>query len=1112
MSDERNATGNDPLGERHSARGEPPRTEEGLTDWTIPVIPSVRVDPEDWTWAREREVEAAPDITPDEVAVVLLVHQAAAWLPRTLAALRRSDERAGVQVAVDLGCDDGSSELLDDAVGEGLLEDVIRAEATTTPGQAVEQVVEGLPDGITHLWILHDDVEVRPDSLRNLLREASRRPHADVLFPTLLKPSRRNYPEFIDEQGQSVSSAGGRVLPVVDQGDIDQQQADPAPVLGGSTAGMLVRLEAWRALGGFEPALPLFRDGVDFGWRANEAGMVVRTAPTCTVHHRQAGRGWQRESTLAPRPDTADRLAGMRMVAARTGHPTRTSLVLLLSAMWRALVLLLGKAPSRAADEWRAGWSLWRTRSTTREMSNRLEEFHSHCDPDDIDNTRRLLPTRRRVWARMVDRYAGDLSDRMHPWRDEDHTTIDDLTGDDFAAREHRRVVNPYTVMLGVMLVCGLVAGRGLYGPGRVTSTWLAPAPRHLADAWGRWLTASPGLPGSNSPWLSLPALGSVLAIGEPEVMVRICLVLLPLLAAMSAHRLLHHVTGLGLTTVLLSSLWGLVPVVGGGLARGSVTALVLSVALPHLTLHVWRLLSPSTIDVPELRGAGVGSRQVGGLSSAGGLALWSAVVVQVVPAMWVVDLVVALLLLVSPPRRPALGAVVALGPLVVISPWIPRLVAEPARLVTCAEPLLMPDPGTRSGWWLLLGGAVVPGTAPLPFLLVVMVPLWIATLWAVWRLIVDRGASVGSLSGHPRARVLVLGLCHLGCLALAGVAAARMVPLWGVMVHPSIEAWQLLGIGFLVVLVAAARQSALLGRAEVDAWGDRGTRTLGEILVAVGNRWLPTVLAVSVLAGTVWWIVGGARGPLHTTSADRPAYVRAVEDSARRTRTLMVTVHGRDVAWNLVDSTVPTWGTGERPPVSSDPRIADTARDLALSVATGAVPDDLASRLAALGVAHVWLRGADGDVVSQVGDASGLTSAHTDPTTTVWTVDGRPSRARLSAAGGESPVNGSVRRSGTLTILEPRDDRWRVEVGGTRLEATGHPEVGESFAVGSARGSLNWSMPTQGWACAVELGGILVLLVLAGPQAVRRVHTSPRRSVAAGGRGRRARRRQEDS
>ena len=361
---------------------------------------------------------------------------------------------------------------------------------------------------------------------------------------------------------------------------------------------------------------------------------------------------------------------------------------------------------------------------------------------------------------------------------------------------------------------------------------------------------------------------------------------------------------------------------------------------------------------------------------------------------------------------------------------------------------------------------------------------------------------------------MLALILVYLVCLILAGVGSRVLVDVWGVQVHPAIEPWQLVGVGVLLVLIAAARQSALLKRAEADHHPADESPTLGELLVGIGNRWLPWVMAVSVAAGGVWWLVGGARGPMSTTDEMRPAYVTAVEGSPRQTRTLMVNVHGSDARWNLVDAENPSWGSGERPAISSDSRIANSTADLALAVATGAVPDDLASRLSSLGIGHLWLSGAGSDVVAQVGNAAGLTAANTDLTTTVWTVDGQPSRAVLGAAGGDQkPVSGKVTTSGTLTILEPRDDRWKVEVGGTELQPTAQHEIGESYRVGSARGDVTWSMPTQGWACAIEVVATLALLLLAGPQAAQRNRAvAPRRSVPTRGRKARRNRRQEES
>ncbi|MCQ8210666.1 hypothetical protein NPS74_23585, partial [Cutibacterium acnes subsp. acnes] len=82
------------------------------------------------------------------VAAILLVHQAAGWLPRALNALRRSGERAAVQIAVDLGSTDGSSDLLMAAVDEGLLDECVTASADTTPGEGINLAIDRLTDGV----------------------------------------------------------------------------------------------------------------------------------------------------------------------------------------------------------------------------------------------------------------------------------------------------------------------------------------------------------------------------------------------------------------------------------------------------------------------------------------------------------------------------------------------------------------------------------------------------------------------------------------------------------------------------------------------------------------------------------------------------------------------------------------------------------------------------------------------------------------------------------------------------------------------------------------------------------------------------------------------------
>jgi GT2 family glycosyltransferase len=71
---------------------------------------------------------------------------------------------------------------------------------------------------------------------------------------------------------------GGRRETGLEPGELDHGQHDGranSDVLAVSTAGMLVRRDVWDQLGGLDRELPLFRDDLDFGWRANLAGHRV---------------------------------------------------------------------------------------------------------------------------------------------------------------------------------------------------------------------------------------------------------------------------------------------------------------------------------------------------------------------------------------------------------------------------------------------------------------------------------------------------------------------------------------------------------------------------------------------------------------------------------------------------------------------------------------------------------------------------------------------------------------------------------------------------------------------------------------------------------------------
>ena len=84
---------------------------------------------------------------------------------------------------------------------------------------------------------------------------------------------------------------------------------------------MLVRRDVWDELGGFDPALPLFRDDLDFGWRANLAGHRVVICSRAVVHHAQAAASGQRRIACGtPQRRRLDRQGALWAMLANSGR------------------------------------------------------------------------------------------------------------------------------------------------------------------------------------------------------------------------------------------------------------------------------------------------------------------------------------------------------------------------------------------------------------------------------------------------------------------------------------------------------------------------------------------------------------------------------------------------------------------------------------------------------------------------------------------------------------------------------------------------------------------------------------------------------------------------
>ncbi|GAB3459040.1 glycosyltransferase family 2 protein [Actinophytocola sediminis] len=294
------------------------------------------------------------------VLAVLVCHDGAAWLPDALAALRASTPRPRHVLAVDNGSLDDTARLLSDAArGEDrVLDGVLTRERGTGFAAAVQDAVSaaierwGDPGG--WIWVLHDDCAPEGDCLATLLTAADASPSAGVLGPLALD---WDDPRLVVEAGLSTDGSGHRQTGIgpseLDWSRLgrDQRYGQSTEVLAVPSAGMLVRRELWERLGGFDPAIPLLREDIDFGWRANRAGAVVLCVPAARMRHVRAVPARLRGVPGGSVP-AVDRAHGLRVFLLNcslfsflVGFPRLTVL---------SLVRALGFAMQRRIDECRA--------------------------------------------------------------------------------------------------------------------------------------------------------------------------------------------------------------------------------------------------------------------------------------------------------------------------------------------------------------------------------------------------------------------------------------------------------------------------------------------------------------------------------------------------------------------------------------------------------------------------------------------------------------------------------------------------------------------------------------------------------------------------------------
>ncbi|HYP45163.1 MAG TPA: glycosyltransferase [Propionibacteriaceae bacterium] len=1084
----RSAAPRAPLADRWRQLGLP----EGSNEWDLEAVePSAgsftEVDPWGWLAPEDGDGEAV-DTSSCSVTAVLVTRDAARWLPETLAGLAALSRRPTRLVALDAASSDETPQLLEDARSAGVLDAVYVDAAACGFGAAVSSALShdrdwdgegerdsGDPDW---LWLLHDDAVPAPDALERLLTHVVLDPALDVTGPKLLLPSRPRTAGQISEIGVTISGTGRREV-LLDAGEIDQGQRDhPRRTLGVSTCGMLVRRAVWHQLGGLDPDVPVFRDGVDFGWRAHLAGFSVVTTPRAEFVHRHVSRAGLRPSGAGGRrPEVTDRYLGMLVVA---GHASRLGLGLVwLRLVWgcllRAVGYLFGKAPARSVDELlglarfvgRPG-RLFAVRGRVARLSR-------------APGTRKVVRGLRPRWgaglrvaaeaisAAMVDRYrsvAGEL----------ESSSLDELTGDDFsaaAADKPQPWLTPIVVVALLSVLGCLVAARSLLTAGSLVAPTLLPAPSSLTELWRSVWQPIYGAPEQiGPPWLAVVAVGSTVLAGRPELLVTLLLCGVVPLSLVAVYPVVRRAVSGRRMRLWVAVTYALLPVLLGGTNQGRLSLCVMAIGLPLLVLAA-RALVLRRPRTPEAWRGGWGAGAV--------LVVLGAFEPSLILFAGVLGLLGVVWVRRSPRKIGRIG-IALLVPLAVLAPWWPSLIATPGRLFTGPDAALGGVDAAPQWWQLLLGRVGGGGLPPLWLGAVVFGTIWVVALYGLGR--------------RPRSRALLVSWVVAVLALAAAIALSRLVvsvPPLATEVRPWVGVYELIGFAALV----------LAGGIGADGLaGDLARRSFG---------WLqPAFLGAGTLVGLVsvlaagWWLWAGAAGPIQRDRLDAlPAYVVDELRSPAAVRVLAINLESEQIRYAVVSDDQIRLGDADRGFAFGGSTAARTeVTDLVVRLVAGTADSDLTPDLANLGVGLIWVTGATKDDLARIDNTPGLGSASGNDRSTVWQLVPDVSRATVVERDRRRPVGpppvalppGAGDR--LLRLGEPADPRWQAHLNGMRLSPVTDGWQ-QAFVVPATGGSLTYAMPTSTrWMLLIQGVLLLVTAVLAAPGIRRPEVRDPARSA----------------
>lgn len=999
------------------------------------------------------------------VTAVLVSHNGAVWLPEVVAALTTQTRPIDLITAVDTGSQDSSTKLLKSARIP-----FITADVETGFGHAISLAVNKLPKSIDNewIWLIHDDCAPAPTALAELLAAIDDRPQVVMVGPKLLGWHDRTH---LLEAGVSIAGNGARWTGL-EPLEYDQGQHDGNhDVLAVSTAGALIRRDVFEELGGLDPNLTLFRDDVDFGWRARAAGHSVLVATSAVAFHAQASANERRtvevDGAFLHRPLLLDRRNAAYVLLSNSSWWILPWLVIQLlgTAVARAIGFLIAKLPGYAADEILAVGSLIvrpglifaarKVRKKQRFVSARvIAEF---------------IPPR---WSQI--RLASEgvvdaVRAKLFPENNQVSTTSVLDTNDDEdlltpVNSNHWFGVFKRPEVIGFVLISLITFLNSRNRFGALVGGALPISPAGATDLWRTyfesWHQVGMGSTIATPTWVAIAATASLVFLGKVQFLITAFFLVAPIVMMFTASKLLKRLTGNAWISIPAAFLYAVSPVAIAAVSTGHIATVLFMILAPVVALLL------SDVEKIEL----YSWRKIAGIS------LLLALLYGFSLMIFVIGLAAGVISTLSDYEKHAREANAPLYslrlqkraalifvPFVMNVPYSLETITHPSRLLV--EPGLLISGGGPIN--ALLGNPGGANSLPIwlvsPILLVLVVSLFSST--------------------HAR-RIAEYGV---GALVLAVVVSSLSISTHGNEASSKVWAGPVL---VLVTLAAVAAGTVLLDRL-------RETLVLSHIHYrhVLSALLLFATFTYSVLA--IGWSV--TKGADSLVQANRETVMPAFLSVEKDVKILVLREIGsqneKKIQYYLSRGKDISLGEPDVAPVQNV-AIANAARGLIDGSGVSS-----SSTLSDFGVKYLYVKAPfKREIIRSIDGLGGFSRTSATSLGVVWKVTAPASRlmfvgvdgVRKELEAGEVGARTYVPSAGTLILTETYNRSWQVLENGYRLDRNKNEQGLPTFTVTEAGeiSLIHDGTVRRGW-LSLQLIFLVIVLVMALPAGRRKSEIS---------------------